>query len=112
MQTGTKELSLGEANVEHVFPKKPSEEWKDADELEPYLWHLGNLTILGKRLNTSAASKGYKAKRTDYQKSELIMTQQLAEKFAEWDGQAIEKRAESLSPYITEIWNFDNPSRV
>jgi hypothetical protein len=96
MQTGTKELTLGEANLEHIFPKKPSDEWKDTADLEPYLWHLGNLTMLGKRLNTSAASKGYKAKRTDYEKSELAMTQQLAKKFADWDSHTIEKRRNRL----------------
>jgi len=112
LQTGTKEIALGETNLEHIFPKKPSAEWKNADKLEPFLWHLGNLTMLGKRLNTSAASKGYKKKKVDYKKSELVMTQQLAKNFKDWNKQAVETRAESLSPNITEIWNFDNPSRA
>src|SRR5258708_3102211 len=90
LQTGTKEIALGEANLEHIFPKKPSGEWKNTGELEPLLWHLGNLTMLGKRLNTTAASKGYKKKKVDYKKSELIMTKQLANKFSDWNKQTIE----------------------
>jgi Protein of unknown function (DUF1524) len=68
--------------------------------------------MLGKRLNTSAASKGYKSKLPDYKKSELVITQRLAKDFSDWTPPTIEKRAESLTPDITEIWNFENPSRA
>lgn len=114
LQTGTKELALGESNLEHIFPKKPSSEWTatETEELEPYLWHIGNLTVLGTRLNTSAASKGYKSKVSEYKKSELVMAQELAKNFGAWNKKAVETRAESFSKSITDIWNFDNPSRV
>ncbi len=114
MQTGTKEIALGEANLEHIFPKKPSDEWSksEIEKLEPQLWHLGNLTMLGRRLNTSAASKGYKTKTTEYKKSELVMAQELAKKFSKWDTKSVVERAQSMTKAITEIWDFDNPSRV
>ncbi len=113
MQSATKEVGLKEANLEHIFPKKPSDEWTNKDELKPYLWYLGNLTMLGERLNKGVANKGYAAKREHYQKaSELIMAKELAKKYDKWDAGTIKDRAESLSPYIVEIWNFDNPSRV
>lgn len=114
MQTGTKEIALGEANLEHIFPKKPSAEWgkSEIEQLEPHLWHIGNLTMLGKRLNTSAASRGYKTKLPEYKKSELVMAQELAKKFSKWDAASIEQRAQSMAKSITEIWDFDNPSRV
>jgi hypothetical protein len=113
MQTKTKEITIDESNLEHIFPKKPSPEWKNPEELEPYLWHLGNLTMLGERLNNGAASKGYPAKRTAYyEKSELTMPQELAKAYSQWNGPSIIKRAESLARYITQIWDFNNPSRV
>lgn len=113
MQTKTKEVAIDESNLEHIFPKKPSSEWKNPEELEPYLWHLGNLTILGERLNTGAASKGYSGKRTAYyEKSELTMPQELAKAYSQWNGPSIIKRADSLSKYVTQIWDFNNPSRV
>jgi hypothetical protein len=113
MQTKTKEVTIDESNIEHIFPKKPSAEWPNPEELEPYLWHLGNLTMLGERLNTGAASKGYTAKRTAYyQKSELTMAQQLASAYSHWDGPSIIKRAESLGKYVIQVWDFNNPSRV
>jgi hypothetical protein len=113
MQTKTKEVTIDEANIEHVFPKKPSVEWTYPEELEPFLWHLGNLTMLGERLNNTAGSKGYANKRKlHYKTSELSMAQDLAKTYDEWNVTSIEKRADSLGPLITEIWNFDNPSRV
>jgi hypothetical protein len=113
MQTNTKEVAIDESNIEHIFPKKPSAEWSNPEELEPYLWHLGNLTMLGERLNQGAASKGYPTKRTAYyQKSELKMPQELAEGYSQWDAPSITKRAESFGKYIAQIWNFNNPSQV
>jgi hypothetical protein len=113
MQTKTKEIAIDESNLEHIFPKKPSAEWTNPDELEPYLWHLGNLTMLGERLNTSAASKGYPVKRSNYyEKSELEMPQELAKEYTQWDGPSIVKRAESFGKAVAQIWDFNNPSRV
>jgi hypothetical protein len=113
MQTKTKEVTIDESNLEHIFPKKPSAEWKSPEELEPYLWHLGNLTMLGERLNSGAASKGYPTKQSDYyEKSELTMPQELAKTYSSWDVHSIMKRAESLGKYVTQIWDFNNPSRV
>jgi hypothetical protein len=113
MQTKTKEITIDESNLEHIFPKKPSPEWKNPEKLEPYLWHLGNLTMLGERLNTGAASKGYPAKRTAYyEKSELAMPLELAKAYPQWNGPSIIKRAESLARYVNQIWDFNNPSRV
>jgi hypothetical protein len=113
MQTKTKEMGIDEANIEHIFPKKPSAEWDHPEELEPMLWHLGNLTMLGERLNTAARSKGYPNKRDqNYKTSELVMVQELAQTYNKWDGAAIENRAKSLGPLINEVWSFDNPSRV
>jgi hypothetical protein len=82
MQTHTKEVGLSEANLEHVFPKKPSPEWTDASALEQYLWHLGNLTMLGKRMNGAIGNAGYSKKRPYYQKNtELKISQDLAAQY-------------------------------
>lgn len=118
MQTGTKEVKIDEANLEHIFPQSPKEaDWGGKEkiaELEPYTWHLGNLTILGTRLNREAGNKPFATKREHYaKKSELIMAQQVAEKYTTWDVAEIQDRAKKyLAPQIAKIWNFDNPSRV
>jgi uncharacterized protein DUF262/uncharacterized protein DUF1524 len=113
LQSNTKEISLNESNLEHIFPKNPAAEWKKAEELEPYLWHLGNLTMLGKRLNGNAANAGYSVKRAYYEKNtELEISKRVAADFQTWGKMAIEKRAKQILPLITKIWDFNNPSRV
>jgi hypothetical protein len=111
MQGKTKELQLKEANVEHIFPQNPSGEWKNAGELEPFLWHLGNLTMLGERLNTKVANLGFDKKKGTYAKSELEMAKQVAA-YKVWDVAAVLDRAKKMLPLIVQVWNFDNPSRV
>ena len=113
MQSKTKEVALGESNLEHVFPKNPSGEWKNAEELESYLWHIGNLTMLGKKLNGSAANAGFSTKRSYYEKNtELTITRKIAIEFQQWDVAAIHKRAKQVLQEVVKIWDFNNPSRV
>jgi hypothetical protein len=117
IQSPTKEIKVHETNVEHIFPKKPKEdEWggqPNQEKLEPYLWHLGNLTIYGKRLNHSSANSEFEAKRADYgTKTEVVMTKAIANDFTAWDVESIEKRAERLAADAVVVWNFNNPSRV
>lgn len=117
MESSTKETKIDEANLEHIFPKSPEDdEWGGKANhaiLEPYLWHIGNLTVLGERLNKKAANKEFAEKRAYYEKAtELKISQQVAKDYTAWDMVSIKNRAKKLSKYITEIWNFDNPSRV
>ena len=117
MESRTKEKGTGkESNLEHIFPQNPDDgAWGgEAAQagLEPYTWHLGNLTMLGERLNTKAKNAEYAVKRVKYEESELKMTKAIARTYATWDRSAIEARAKSLAPLPKEVWNFDNPSRV
>ncbi len=112
MQTDTKEVKIDESNLEHIFPKKPSAEWVKPEVLEQFLWHFGNLTMLGKRLNDAVGNRGYPVKKEYYQNSELAMAQEIAKSYDDWNEENIKDRAKKLAPYITEVWNFGNPSRV
>jgi hypothetical protein len=113
MQSKTKEVTIDEANLEHVFPKNPSSEWPNSEALEPYLWHLGNMTMLGERLNKDAANRGFAFKKKQYEKnSELEMPKQIAKHYSRWDESTIRDRATKLAPLVAEVWNFGNPSRV
>jgi len=106
MQSKTKEVRIDDANLEHIFPVNPDEsEWKNLDELEPYVWHLGNLTILGSKLNRKAANKSFEEKaRNYYAPSELTIANSIPKDFMEWGVDAILKRAELLGPEIIKNW--------
>ncbi|MEZ5422283.1 MAG: DUF262 domain-containing protein [Pyrinomonadaceae bacterium] len=117
-QSTTKEVALGEANLEHIYPKRPAtNEWggeQMQETLNALLWHIGNLTWLGKRLNEGVANGEYASvKMPSYENtSELEITREIATTYTEWNDKTIRHRAEGLVPAILQIWNFDNPSRV
>jgi hypothetical protein len=113
MQTSTKEVKIDEANLEHIFPKNPAKEWKNVDKLGPCLWHIGNLTMLGERLNRDAANKAFSVKADHYRKnSELQMAQEIAKNYTEWTPETIAARAKTLAPFVIEVFDFNNPSRI
>ena len=116
-QSKTKETSTGrESNLEHIYPQNPDEGTWGGEEnqatLEQYTWHVGNLTMLGERLNRRAKNSEYDVKRVKYAASELAMAKAIAENYTRWDRSTIEHRAKTLAPLLKEVWSFDNPSRV
>ncbi len=117
MQTTTKETRISDANVEHIFPKNPDEkEWggtSNHELMEPYLWHIGNLTVMGTRLNGGVGNKEYNIKRVSYENaSELEITKKIAADYDDWNVRNIEDRAAKLTKPMLEVWGFENPSRV
>ncbi len=116
MQDPEKQIGLAETNLEHIYPQNPAAEgWGGPDNqegLEPLTWHIGNLTIFGKRANRKAANSEYSEKRPRFEKSKIIMTSEIAKQYDKWDEKSIVGRAAKLAKLVVQIWNFDNPSRV
>jgi len=104
MQSKTKEIRMDKANLEHIFPQKAGADWPNRADLEPYLWHLGNLTILGHRLNNKAQNKSFKTKCSEYySKSEIEMTKDVL-KYKNWDQATVDNRAEEMGKLIVQVW--------
>ena len=116
MQDSTRATTLGETNLEHIYPQNPSPDiyGREAGQeiMEPLTWHLGNLTIFGTRANRKAGNKDFPTKRPRYAASTIKMTKELAAKYDHWDAETIKERAKSFAGLVVEVWNFDNPSRV
>ncbi|MCG2659317.1 MAG: DUF262 domain-containing HNH endonuclease family protein [Kiritimatiellae bacterium] len=103
-QSKTKEVCMDKANVEHIFPQNAGKEWPHRANLEPLIWHVGNLTILGKRINAKAQNKCFADKcRDHYAVSEIDMTKDLL-KESTWDEATIRKRAKALAAVALQIW--------
>jgi len=95
-----------EVHVEHVYPRNPSSErWPNHDQMVD---RIGNLTLLGKGLNTSAKNKGFAEKLESYKKSDFKLTRELAS-YASWSPNAVEKRQRKLGKWAALIWSV--PSR-
>ncbi|MGA9704104.1 HNH endonuclease family protein, partial [Pseudomonas sp.] len=104
-QSATKEIGMDQANVEHVFPRNAGAEWPTRTVLEPYIWNIGNLTVLGRKINNKAANKAYADKYKDqYSISEIKITKELPNTKV-WDVAAIQKRAAEYGKLIVTIWS-------
>lgn len=118
IQSRTKEVGMNEANLEHVYPKRPKpSEWGGAQNqasMNLLLWNIGNLTIYGVRMNGREANAEYDTiKRSAYiNKSEVKMTLELANKYTHWNEASIKDRAEQLAPVTCKLWSFGDWSRI
>jgi hypothetical protein len=104
-QSKTKEVGMDQANLEHIFPQNPDlAAWPNATDLESYVWHIGNLTILGERLNRQAQNSGFADKSTKYfAKSEIKMAQKITT-YSTWTEAEVIARAKDLSGLIATVW--------
>lgn len=104
--------------LEHIMPqtidtKKAKQEFGDwvsylGEEAAlhgEYLTKLGNLTMLGKKLNIIASNNPFEAKKVEYEKSEIAMTRELA-KNAAWGLKFIDARTKVLAKQATELWRL------
>ena len=64
-----------ETNLEHVYPQSPEpDQWGgllNQEKLEPFTWHIGNLTIFGVRANRRVGNLEYPQKRPKYALSQV-----------------------------------------
>lgn len=90
-------------HVEHIYPQNPraGKKWRKHDE---FINRLGNLTLLGKRLNQSARNASFTTKKKKaYVDSDIEITEQLMA-YGRWTTTEIEKRQASLATAAVKIW--------
>ncbi len=105
LHSSTAEHSVDQVNLEHIFPEGAGNEWANADELQGFEWHLGNLTILGEKLNNKAANHGFDTKVNNYySRSNVEMTKQIVANYAVWDQTAIMSRSKELVTLAVTLW--------
>jgi hypothetical protein len=106
MQSATRAVAVRKNSLEHVFPENPEKGvWPNQQALTPFTWHLGNLCILEPTYNRDAGGKAFAAKRLFYQKSDLVMAQDIAKKFSAWGVNEIIRRAESMYGAVVALWS-------
>ncbi len=104
--------------LEHIMPqtidtKKAKQEFGDwvsylGEDVAlhgEYLTKLGNLTMLGKKLNIVASNNPFEAKKVEYEKSEITMTRELV-KYKAWGLKLIDARTKVLAKQATELWRL------
>lgn len=92
-------------SIEHIYPENAEPiEWPNQDTLDPYVWHIGNLTVLEPSLNRSAGNLNFGSKKPIYERSDILMTNKLSEDYSEWGHQQIMERSRRLLPLIRQVW--------
>jgi hypothetical protein len=91
-------------HVEHIYPQTPDgPKW---DNHAAVINRIGNLTLLGKRLNTSIKNADFATKKEKgYTGSDVLMTKELLD-LNVWDTAAIDERQRELSNWVFDIWHF------
>ena len=116
IQDPQKQVVVGDTNVEHIYPQNPAEtEWggkANQEIMEPLTWHMGNLTIFGRKANRKVENFEYSVKQPKYAASQVKMTNEIAAKYSKWDKSTVLSRAKALADLVVQVWKYDNPSRV
>jgi len=111
-QSSEKKVAFEDANVtlEHILPKKPSSDWRDAymndEELEEIVEQIGNLTLLERGKNRGVANAAFdKKKKQAFLTSGLAINMEIAAE-KEWNAEKIRKRSKRLAKLACEIWKI------
>ena len=90
-------------HIEHIYPQSPKdgERWEDHDQ---YVTRLGNLTLLGRRLNEQIKNSNFELKKLHaYQSTRLAITEALIQ-FESWSPQTVVDRQNTLCQLAQEVW--------
>lgn len=110
--------SPDEVHLEHIIPqtistKKSKEEFGDWESYlgdkslikhKKYVHLIGNMTLLGEKLNIQAYNNPFAKKKNTYRKSSFLITQELA-KQNDFRFVHVDKRSEKLADVALKIWN-------
>lgn len=107
VKRATAEVAVERADrvhMEHIYPQTPAgTKWPNHSQI---INRLGNLTLLGKRLNTSIKNADFATKKEKgYKSSDIVMTKELLD-YEEWTPATIDLRQDELSKWILKVWKF------
>jgi len=99
----TGELQLAgpdKVHVEHIYAQRPEQRLPDHQDL---VNRFGNLTLLDAKLNQTIQNGVFAAKRSSYEKSDVLMTKGLLH-YLDWERETIEDRQQKLATMAVAIW--------
>lgn len=88
-------------HLEHIYPQNPTTPWKNHSD---YVGRLGNLTLLGQKLNAGASNKPFNQKKTEYYSQSSLKLNTHFKNLETWGPEEIDARQEALAKLAQEIW--------
>ena len=112
--------SGNEVHLEHIIPqtidtKKARKEYGDwvsylgSDAINKhsrYVDRIGNYTLLGQKLNIKASNNPFRAKKKEYRKSNIRLTQSIATSYSRFKFKQVEERSDELAKIAVKIWGL------
>lgn len=111
--------SSNEVHLEHIIPqtiatKKSKEEFGDwvtylgdnsSVKHKKYVNYIGNLTLLGGKLNVQSYNNPFAKKKSSYRKSNFLITKELANLY-DFKFSTVDKRGQVLTDLALQIWKI------
>lgn len=94
--------------IEHILPENPGDGWSQFsdDEVERFVYRLGNMTLLQAASNRDLGNKPFTDKREVYRVSTFETTRKVAEDNSHWDSGRIATRQHWMAKQAVSIWRI------
>lgn len=103
-QIGYFEAPEHSVNLEHIMPDREAPDWDiPLAEMQAGYKRLGNMTLLASKVNAKIGLSGFSAKKSIYEKSTFLITQEIAD-YDDWKIAQIEERQSKLALLAPRVW--------
>jgi len=102
----------GKNHIEHIYPQYPNSEWKDSGinfedrDYPELIHHIGNLVLLTQNGNWQVENKSFDKKKEIY-KNDTLGARYIADRYENWNNQAIYHRGKELLEFFIDRWEVD-----
>lgn len=95
-------------SIEHILPEHPGPGWESfpANDLDAFVYRLGNMTLMASGRNNDLGNLEFAAKRPHYEQSAYQMTVKVAEQNTEWTPERLDNRQRQMAKRATAIWRI------
>ncbi|MCG8388982.1 MAG: DUF262 domain-containing HNH endonuclease family protein [Cytophagales bacterium] len=95
-------------NLEHIMPESIQEGWDNIEDRDhdQFVYRLGNMTILNKRVNRDLGNANFGTKKEKYLESEFSLTQRVANENSEWNPGRIAEHQKWMARQATATWRI------
>lgn len=111
-----KDVDYEKCHVEHILPQEWKEHWSVDGDLDEnarvlaeqrrtrHVHRIGNLTLVGSRLNTEMRNSAWPIKKLALEKHSLLTLNQHLCKHSDWNEESIVDRGAWLAKRVSEAW--------
>jgi uncharacterized protein with ParB-like and HNH nuclease domain len=103
----TEEKIVHRPTLEHILPQNPNKlsDWDmNESEHKNYVSKIGNLTLVGRKFNSSMSNNPYKEKTKELLMSEINIASEIPRKYKSWGKEKIEERGNEILKFIFSEW--------